>query len=105
MLAACSHYGRVRTEAECASLAGATPIQTSARNTLRNKLNRAGDRALNSAVHMITKSKMTHDEQPRTYVAKTNPNTKPTEKSAAALTAISQAEYSELSASQPNPYN
>lgn len=67
-LAAWSHHGRVRTEAEFASLAGVNPIPASSGNTVRHRLNRGGDRALNSALHIVTVSKMTHDEQTRAYV-------------------------------------
>lgn len=69
-LAAWSHHGRVRTEAEFASLAGVNPIPASSGNTVRHRLNRGGDRALNSTLHMVAVSKMTHDEQTRAYVAK-----------------------------------
>ncbi|MDN6679245.1 MAG: IS110 family transposase [Yaniella sp.] len=69
-LAAWSHHGRVRTEAEFASLAGVCPIPASSGNTVRFRLNRGGDRALNSALHMVAISKMTHDQETRTYVEK-----------------------------------
>ena len=69
-LAAWSHHGRVRTEAEFASLAGVNPIPASSGNTVRHRLNRGGDRALNSALHIVTVSKMTHDAQTRAYVAR-----------------------------------
>lgn len=69
-LAAWSHHGRVRTEAEFASLAGVNPIPASSGNTVRYRLNRGGDRALNSALHMVAVSKMGHDEETRTYVVK-----------------------------------
>ena len=69
-LAAWSHYGRVRTEAEFASLAGVNPIPASSGNTVRHRLNRGGDRKLNSAIHMVAIVKMTHDEETRAYVAR-----------------------------------
>lgn len=69
-LAAWSHYGRVRTEAESASLAGVNPIPASSGNTVRHRLNRGGDRKLNSAIHMVAIVKMTHDEETRAYVAR-----------------------------------
>ncbi len=69
-LAAWSHHGRISTEAEFASLAGVNPIPASSGNTVRHRLNRGGDRALNSALHMVTVSKMTHDAETRTYAAK-----------------------------------
>ena len=70
VIAAWSHEGRLRDEAAFASLAGVNPIPASSGNTVRHRLNRGGDRALNSALHMVTVSKMTHEAETRTYVAK-----------------------------------
>src|SRR5690625_7417176 len=69
-LTAWSHEGRVRNDAAFASLAGVNPIPASSGNTVRHRLNRGGDRALNSALHIVTVSKMTHDAQTRAYVAR-----------------------------------
>jgi len=69
-LVAWSHHGRVRTEAAFASLAGVNPIPASSGNTVRYRLNRGGDRALNSALHMVAVSKMGHDDETRAYVMK-----------------------------------
>lgn len=65
-----SHPGRVHTEAEFASLAGVNPIPASSGNTVRHRLNRGGDRALNSALHMVAVNKMTYDAETRAYVKK-----------------------------------
>lgn len=69
-LTAWSHHGRVRNEAAFAALAGVNPIPASSGNTVRHRLNRGGDRSLNSALHMIAVSKMTHDADTRKYVDK-----------------------------------
>ena len=69
-LAAWSHHGRVRTEAAFASLAGVNPIPASSGNTVRYRLNRGGDRALNSALHLVAVTKMGHDHETRAYVVK-----------------------------------
>lgn len=69
-LAVWSHHGRIRTEAEFASLAGVNPIPASSGNITRHRLNRGGDRSLNSALHMVTISKMTTDPETRAYVEK-----------------------------------
>lgn len=69
-LTAWSHHGRVRNEAAFASLAGVNPIPASSGNTIRHRLNRGGDRALNSALHMVALTKMTHDLETRQYVEK-----------------------------------
>lgn len=69
-LAAWSHPGRVPSEAQFASLAGVNPIPASSGNTVRHRLNRGGDRSLNSALHMVAVSKMTHDQETKSYVTK-----------------------------------
>ena len=69
-LTAWSHHGRISTEAEFASLAGVNPIPASSGNTVRHRLNRGGDRALNSALHMVAVTKMRDDEETRAYVKK-----------------------------------
>jgi transposase len=48
-LTAWSHQGRVRPEAAFASLAGVNPIPASSGNSIRHRLNRGGDRALNKS--------------------------------------------------------
>ena len=60
-LVAWSHEGRVRSEAAFACLAGVNPIPASSGNTVRHRLNRGGDRRLNSALHMAAITRMTHD--------------------------------------------
>ncbi|WP_420179916.1 IS110 family transposase [Paenarthrobacter sp. TA1.8] len=69
-LTAWSHEGRVRNEAAFASLAGVNPIPASSGNTVRHRLNRGGDRSLNSALHMAAVTRMTHDSETRQYVEK-----------------------------------
>ncbi len=65
-----SHEGRVRDEAAFACLAGVNPIPASSGNTVRHRLNRVGDRRLNSALHMAAITRMTHDAETRDYVEK-----------------------------------
>ena len=69
-LTAWSHKGRVPHEAAFAALAGVNPIPASSGNTVRHRLNRGGDRTLNSALHMVAVTKMTHDADTRKYVDK-----------------------------------
>jgi len=69
-LAAWPHHGRVRNEAAFASLAGVNPIPASSGNTIRHRLNRGGDRNLNSALHIVALTKMTHDPETRRYAEK-----------------------------------
>ena len=48
-----SHQGRISSEAAFARLAGVAPIPASSGQTIRYRLDRAGDRKLNRALHMI----------------------------------------------------
>jgi transposase len=48
-----SHPGRCRNEAAFAALSGTSPIPASSGRTVRHRLNRGGDRALNRAIHTI----------------------------------------------------
>lgn len=69
-LVAWSHEGRVRSEAAFACLAGVNPIPASSGNTVRHRLNRGGDRRLNSALHMAAMTRMTYDSETCGYVEK-----------------------------------
>jgi transposase len=67
ILNAWSHPGRIRSEAAFAMLAGVAPIPASSGQTVRHRLNRAGDRQLNRALHTIVLSRLTHDPETRAY--------------------------------------
>lgn len=68
VLAAWSHFGRVRSEAAFAVLAGVSPVPASSGNTTRHRLNRGGDRRLNRALSSITLTRMSHHPPTRAYV-------------------------------------
>lgn len=70
MLVAWSHPGRLRSEAAFASLAGVCPIEASSGLTVRHRLNRGGDRQLNSAIHTIVLVRMREDSETKAYVAR-----------------------------------
>jgi len=53
-----SHPGRCRNDAAFAALAGTSPLEASSGRTVRHRLNRGGDRALNSAIHTIAMVRM-----------------------------------------------
>jgi transposase len=53
LVLSCSHQERITSEAAFARLAGAAPIPASSGQTIRYRLDRAGDRKLNRALHMI----------------------------------------------------
>jgi transposase len=65
-----SHVGRVRSDAAFASLAGTSPIPASSGQTVRHRLNRGGDRALNRAVHTIAQTRMRSCERTHRYIAR-----------------------------------
>lgn len=70
VFAAWSHRGRIHSEAAFAALAGASPIPASSGNTTRHRLNRAGDRQLNRALHTVALTRMRIDPETRAYVEK-----------------------------------
>lgn len=70
ILNAWSHRGRIRTEAAFAMLAGVAPIPASSGQTVRYRLNRAGDRQLNRALHTIVLSRLTHHQETKAYAAR-----------------------------------
>jgi transposase len=65
-----SHPGRIRSEAAFASLAGAAPIPASSGATTRYRLNRAGDRQLNRALHAVALTRLRIHEPTKAYAAK-----------------------------------
>jgi transposase len=67
VLTSWSHPGRCRHEAAFAMLAGTAPIPASSGQTVRYRLNRAGDRQLNRALHVIALSRLRHDPATRDY--------------------------------------
>lgn len=71
LLCAWSHPGRIHSEAAFAMLAGVAPIPAnSGRTTGRYRLNRAGDRRLNAALHIIALTRTRHDERTKAYIAR-----------------------------------
>ena len=65
-----SHPGRCRSEAAYAALGGTSPIPASSGQTIRHRLNRGGDRALNRAIHAIAVVRMRSCPRTRAYVAR-----------------------------------
>jgi transposase len=68
LLCSWSHVGRLRSEAAFASMAGVAPIPASSGQITRHRLNRAGDRQLNRALHTIIVSRQVHHAETRAYV-------------------------------------
>jgi hypothetical protein len=65
-----SHPGRCRSEAAFAALGGTSPIPASSGRTIRHRLNRGGDRALNCAIHAIAISRIRSCPRTRAYVTR-----------------------------------
>ncbi len=65
-----SHIGRCRNDAAFAALSGTSPLQASSGKTVRHRLNRGGDRALNSAIHTIALTRMRCCPTTKAYVAR-----------------------------------
>lgn len=61
---------RLKSEASFAALCGASPIPASSGKTHRHRLNRGGDRAANSALHIIAIGRLRTDERTQQYVKK-----------------------------------
>ncbi|MFJ1543419.1 IS110 family transposase [Micromonospora chalcea] len=67
-LTAWSHPGRFRNEAAFASLAGVSPVPASSGRIIRHRLNRGGDRTLNSALHTIAKARQRCHQPTKDYI-------------------------------------
>ncbi len=65
-----SHPGRCRNDAAFAALSGTSPLEASSGKTVRHRLNRGGDRALNCAIHTIALTRMRCCPTTKEYVAR-----------------------------------
>jgi transposase len=70
LLTAGDNAGRLQSEASFAALCGVSPVPASSGKTTRHRLNRGGDRAANSALHIIAIGRLRTDPRTKTYVAK-----------------------------------
>ena len=70
LLTAGDNPARLRSEASFAALCGVSPIPASSGKTVRHRLNRGGDRAANSALHIIAICRLRTDARTRDYVAR-----------------------------------
>ena len=61
---------RMRTEASCAALCGASPVQASSGQTIRHRLNRGGNRQANNALWRIASVRMRYHPATIAYVQK-----------------------------------
>jgi transposase len=65
-----SHPGRCRNEAAFSALAGTSPIPASSGQSIRHRLNRGGDRALNRAIHAIALTRIRSCPRTRAYITR-----------------------------------
>jgi transposase len=70
VLVSFSHVGRCRSDAAFAALSGTSPLPASSGRTVWHRLNRGGDRALNSALHTIAMTRMRCCPRTKAYVAR-----------------------------------
>jgi transposase len=70
LLTAGDNPERFRSEASFAALCGVSPVPASSGKTTRHRLNRGGDRAANSALHIIAIGRLRLDPKTREYVSR-----------------------------------
>ena len=70
LLTAGDNPQRLRSEASFAALCGVSPVPASSGKTTRHRLNRGGDRAANSALHIIAIGRLRTEPRTKAYVAK-----------------------------------
>jgi transposase len=70
LLTAGDNPERLRSEAGFAALCGASPVPASSGKVIRHRLNRGGDRAANSALHIIAIGRLRTDPRSQAYVAR-----------------------------------
>lgn len=70
LLTAGDNFDRIHSEASFAALCGASPVPTSSGKVTRHRLNRGGDRAANSALHIIAIGRLRTDPRSQAYVTR-----------------------------------
>ena len=70
LLTAGDNSERVHSEASFAALCGVSPVPASSGKVTRHRLNRGGDRAANSALHIIAIGRLRTDARTKAYVQK-----------------------------------
>ena len=70
LLTAGDNSDRIESEASFAALCGVSPVPASSGKVSRHRLNRGGDRAANSALHIIAIGRLRTDARTKAYVAK-----------------------------------
>lgn len=70
LLTAGDNSERLKSEASFAALCGVSPVPASSGKVCRHRLNRGGDRAANSALHIIAIGRLRTDARTKAYVEK-----------------------------------
>ena len=70
LLTAGDNPERLKSEASFAALCGVSPVPASSGKIIRHRLNRGGDRAANSALHIIAIGRLRTDEKTKAHVAR-----------------------------------
>ena len=70
LLTAGDNPDRLKSEASFAALCGVSPVPASSGKTVRHRLNRGGDRAANSAIHIIAIGRLRLDARTQDYMAR-----------------------------------
>jgi transposase len=70
LLTAGDNCDRIESEASFAALCGVSPVPASSGKVTRHRLNRGGDRAANSALHIIAIGRLRTDPRTKAYVAR-----------------------------------
>jgi transposase len=70
LLTAGDNSERLQSESSFAALCGVSPVPASSGKVSRHRLNRGGDRAANSALHIIAIGRLRTDARTQAYVAK-----------------------------------
>lgn len=70
LLTAGDNSERLKSEASFAALCGVSPVPASSGKVTRHRLNRGGDRAANSALHIIAIGRLRTDPRTKVYMAK-----------------------------------
>ncbi len=70
LLTAGDNVERLHSEASFAALCGASPVPASSGKKTRHRLNRGGDRAANSALHIIALGRLRTDPRTKAYMAR-----------------------------------
>ncbi|MBK4739322.1 IS110 family RNA-guided transposase [Noviherbaspirillum pedocola] len=70
LLTAGGNSGRLQSEASFAALCGVSPVPASSGKVTRHRLNRGGDRAANSALHIIAIGRLRTDLRTKAYITR-----------------------------------